>query len=127
MKGKVAHRVPLSPRAVAILREMEKLRTGETVFPISYDSLKKWLPTLHEGITLHGFRSAFRDWASLSGVRDDVAELSLAHNEGRGSKTVKAYLRDDLLELRRPLMADWAEWCQGNAEAPVKLQAQQAA
>jgi integrase len=108
MKGKLDHRVPLSSRAVEILREMQPGDPLARVFPIGYDSLKKAMPA---GVTLHGFRSSFRDWASLNAVRDDVAERCLAHAEG--DRTVAAYKRDDLFSLRRPVMQSWSEFCSG--------------
>jgi integrase len=111
MKMKVEHRVPLSDRAVAILREMDALHTDDRVFPISYTNLRRHLRTLRADIDAHGFRSAFRDWAAENRVADDVAEKCLAHD--KGSKTVKAYLRNDLLELRRPVMQRWARHCSG--------------
>jgi len=118
MKGPVRHRVPLSDRAVAILRDMEAVRTGERVFPIGYDSLKKWLPSLRQGITLHGFRTSLTGWATVNRIGDkDVRDKCIAHYEG--SKTDKAYDRDDLLELRRPVMAKWADYCCGGEPIAV--------
>ncbi|MFK7881323.1 tyrosine-type recombinase/integrase [Roseobacter sp.] len=62
-----------------------------------------------EGITVHGFRSAFRDWASEQpGVSREIAELSLAHTIG--SEVERAYARSDLLDKRRQLMSDWTEY-----------------
>jgi integrase len=111
MKGKVAHRVPLSERAMAILREAEAVRIDDRVFPFSYWVPARMFKNLCPGADLHGFRSSFRDWCSVNRIDNDVAEKSLAHYEG--SKTVKAYLRDDLLELRRPVMERWARFCCG--------------
>ena len=58
--------------------------------------------------TPHGFRSSFKDWARNHGVEHELSELCLAHVEG--SKTVQAYARDDLLEKRRPVMQQWADY-----------------
>jgi integrase len=111
MKAKTAHRVPLGDRAIAILREAESVRIDDRVFPFSYWVPSRLFKKLCPGVDLHGFRSSFRDWCSVNRIDNDVAEKSLAHYEG--SKTVKAYLRDDLLELRRPVMERWARFCCG--------------
>jgi integrase len=61
-------------------------------------------------ITLHGMRSAFRDWAAeTTNYPRELAEKALAHTVG--DETERAYQRGDLLERRRLLMADWATWC----------------
>jgi integrase len=110
MKGRVKHRVPLSNRAVAILRDVA--RTDERVFrKIGYAGIKKRFEKLCPDVDVHGFRSSFRDWCSVNRIDHDVAEKSLAHYTG--SKTEKAYNRDDLLELRRPVMEAWARFCCG--------------
>ena len=59
--------------------------------------------------TVHGFRSSFRDWAAeKSGARREAIELSLAHNVG--NDTERAYFRSDLLDQRRELMQEWADF-----------------
>ncbi len=64
----------------------------------------------HADITGHGFRSTFRDWANeCTHYPREVCELALAHDER--DQTEAAYSRSDLLEKRRALMADWAEFC----------------
>jgi integrase len=64
--------------------------------------------------TVHGFRSSFRIWAAeKSGFSSDVAELSLAHVSG--SSIERAYMRSDLLDLRRDLMEQWAKYVTGEA------------
>jgi len=61
-------------------------------------------------ITVHGFRSSFRDWAGeATNTPREVAEAALAHT--LGSKTEAAYARGDLFEKRRRLMDDWAAFC----------------
>jgi integrase len=61
-------------------------------------------------ITVHGFRSSFRDWAAeATGYAPDVAEAALAHT--LGNKTQAAYQRGDLFEKRRRMMEDWAVFC----------------
>jgi integrase len=62
----------------------------------------------HGGVTVHGFRSSFRDWAADTGKASDLAEAALAHSIG--DKTVAAYHRTDLFDPRRRLMDDWAAY-----------------
>ncbi len=63
-----------------------------------------------EGVTVHGFRSSFADWASeRGGMPREIAELSLAHEVGNAVE--RAYRRSDLLEKRRGLMEAWARFC----------------
>ena len=70
-----------------------------------------------EGVTVHGFRSTFRDWASeVAGAPREVAELSLAHKVG--SDVERAYARSDLLDRRRVLMERWSGFV-GGAEGNV--------
>jgi integrase len=120
MKAGVIHRVPLSPRAMEILR----IRQQEEAFspfvfpsrngkPLTDMALTKALrdanvksDTPGRIATAHGFRSSFRDWASENGYPRDVAERALAHTIA--SATEAAYHRTDLLEQRREMMAAWA-------------------
>lgn len=127
MKAGRPHRVPLSNRAVSLLKTMPRDQEGDFVFPgarkgkpLSPMAMDMMLQRMgHKGAaTVHGFRSAFRDWAADNHYRDDIAELALAHS--KGTQTEKAYLRSDLLERRVPLMADWAAYCSGT---PVKKSA----
>ena len=124
MKGKKEHRIPLSPRAVAIVKAARKLApTNELLFPngagnpFSDMTLTALLRRLgHEAMTVHGFRSSFRDWsAEKTSHPREVVEFALAHAvEG---KTEAAYFRSDLFERRRLLMTDWAKHC-ATAEKP---------
>jgi integrase len=120
MKSGKPHRVPLSPRALAIIEQMQLVRRNEYVFPGAQresltehpmrDLLKRWGLTT----TVHGFRSSFRDWCrEQTGYPREVAEQALAHTVG--DQTERAYARSDLLEHRRRLMAAWAEYCGGPA------------
>jgi integrase len=126
MKAGREHRVPLSGRAVAILREMETGRTSDFVFP----GLKRGRPlsaTAFEmllrrmGIkdaTTHGFRSAFRDWTgNETNFPRELAEHALAHVIG--DKAEQAYRRSDALERRRELMDAWANYCEHGARDNV--------
>jgi integrase len=63
-----------------------------------------------DDVTVHGFRSTFRDWAAeRTNFPRDVAEAALAHTES--DKTEAAYKRTDFFDKRRRLMDAWAEFC----------------
>ena len=63
-----------------------------------------------DGLTVHGFRSTFRDWATeRTAYPNHVVEMALAHVVG--DKVEAAYRRGDLFEKRRALMRDWAKFC----------------
>ena len=71
------------------------------------------LKRMHYTITVHGFRSSFRDWAAeRAAYSHEVCEMALAHTIG--NKAEAAYRRGDLLEARRKLMVDWEAYCMGN-------------
>ncbi len=116
MKAGREHRVPLSEPAVAILREMAKLKDGSgLVFlglkrdvPMSDMTLTAVLRRMgRTDITVHGFRSTFRDWAAeATSHPNHVVEQALAH--AIGDKVEAAYRRGDLFEKRVALMSDWA-------------------
>ena len=119
MKAGREHQVPLSPRAVAILRKLEKVKTGEFVFagqarnkPLSNMAMEMVLRRMKiEDATVHGFRSSFRDWAgNVSNFPREVVETALAHVIG--DKAEQAYRRSDALEKRRKLMEAWAQYCE---------------
>ena len=80
-------------------------RDGDT---IGYRAIAQTLRRADIGATPHGFRSSFKDWARNHEVPHEISELCLAHVEG--SKTVQAYARDDLLDKRRPVMQQWADY-----------------
>jgi integrase len=109
MKSHRQHRVPLAPSAIEILKAQP--RREPRVFNVGDDAMRLMLSELHGGgATVHGMRSAFRDWASeRTSYPPAVAEQALAH--ATGDKTERAYARSDLFEKRRRLMADWAAWC----------------
>ena len=113
MKKGREHRVPLAPRALAVLAEARAFDDGSgLVFPSSRGgkqsdgSLSRFVKHLGISAVPHGFRSSFRDWAAeCSAAPREVCELALAHvNDNR---TEAAYRRSDLFDLRRQLMADW--------------------
>ena len=112
------HKVPLSAPAVALLRRLEKAKHGEFVFPggrtgkpLSNMALLALIKRMgHADLTVHGFRSTFRDWtAEQTNYPHHVAEMALAHSIG--DKVEAAYRRGDLLEKRRRLMQAWADFC----------------
>jgi integrase len=118
IKGGREHRVPLAPRAVEILRELQARRAGDFVFPgrragsaLTATSLLEKLRRM--GVTeatTHGFRSAFRDWVSEStSFAAEVAEMALAHIVS--DETERAYRRGDMLAKRFQLAEAWAAFC----------------
>jgi len=119
MKAEKEHRVPLSPRAVAIVREMLKAHKGAFVFPGGKEgkpqsnmAMLELLKRMERGdLTVHGFRSTFRDWASeRTNYPREVCEMALAH--AVSDQVEAAYRRGDLFEKRRRLMAEWARHCE---------------
>ncbi len=120
MKAGKDHTVPLSDAAAAVLEAMP--RAGEHIFegardgrPISDMSMTMVLRRMGRArITVHGFRSAAKDWASeTTSHADIVSEMALAHTIP--DKVQKAYRRGVLLQKRRRLMADWAKYCGSGA------------
>jgi integrase len=113
MKAGKEHRVPLSDAAVKLLRALPRELSNNFVFPgsrgkaLGERALFKALRSIHPAATVHGMRSAFKDWASeRTNFPTEAVELGLAH--AVGSKVEQAYRRGDLLERRRLLMAEWA-------------------
>ncbi len=127
MKGGREHRVPLSERAMSIIHEMHEARMSEFLFPgvrhgepLSYTTLTRVLRRMKIDVTMHGFRSSFRDWAGdHTAFARDVVEAALAH--AIENKTEAAYRRGDALEKRRALMAAWAAYCNPEKEARGKV------
>jgi integrase len=117
MKASREHRVPLPDRAMAILEAVKKLESPR-VFPgvrggqMSGMAMAMLLRRMKSDVTVHGFRSSFRDWAAeCTGYPHEVCEMALAHSIG--NKVEAAYRRGDLFEKRRRLMVDWGEFCSG--------------
>ena len=110
MKAGKVHRVPLSDECLHILSHMPRLVGDSRVFPISASSMRAVLSYVGLSVTIHGFRSSFRDWAAEStNYPREAAEISLAHAVGNAVEA--AYLRGDMLQRRRRLMQDWASFC----------------
>lgn len=111
MKAGVAHEVPLGDGAIACLREAAG---SQRPFPLTIAAMLELLQRNlgHAGLTVHGFRSSFRDWAAeTTSFPPEVVEMALAHTIK--SKTEKAYRRGALLEKRRQLMEAWEAYCLG--------------
>lgn len=121
MKAGRPHRVPLSDEARAIIETLRPLSTGGDAFVfegvkgkgLSNAAMAAVLKRMGvAGITVHGFRSAFRDWAGeTTAYPREVCEAALAHVNA--DRVEAAYMRSDLFERRRALMADWAGFCTG--------------
>lgn len=125
MKSGREHRVPLSERAVGLLKRVKveaqaRGKISEYVFPSA--NLKKPMSNMamlklldrmgRDDITVHGFRSTFRDWAAeCTNASREVAEMALAHVVK--DKVEAAYRRGDLFEKRRLLMEEWGAFCSG--------------
>lgn len=127
MKAGREHRVPLSGRAKEILSLMGQIRTGDLVFPglrrdrpLSTMALEMVLRRMKIDATVHGFRSAFRDWAAeQTSAPREVAEAALAHTIE--NKVEAAYRRTDLFEKRRVLMEQWARHCEPQPLKPTSF------
>ena len=131
MKGGVEHRVPLSDAALEVLCEAKPLKDEHGIIfssprkrgsSLSDMALTKVLRDcgLAERATVHGFRSAFRDWASERTDAPHAAmERALAHAVADAVEA--AYARSDLLERRRALMAEWARFVTGTGADVVRL------
>jgi integrase len=125
MKAGREHRVPLSEPALAVLREAARLRLivapdapmfvgrnrGDRVAELSKPMMREVLLRMgRRDVTVHGFRSTFRDWAAETTSHEgDVVEAALAHTIH--NRVEAAYRRGDLFEKRRRLMTDWGEFC----------------
>lgn len=133
MKGDKVHTVPLSTPALEILKAQPRMLGSEYVFPatrggkVSDMSLTEVVRRMHNAdvkaggngyidpkqnrrITVHGFRSSFKDWArSRTSFADEVSELALAHVNSDATRA--AYARDELLPQRKRLMDEWAQFC----------------
>jgi integrase len=136
MRAGKEHRVPLSPRALAILEAMKALRhvadrqnEGEAfVFPggktgagLSNMAFLMLLRRMsRDDLTAHGFRSSFRDWASeRTNFPAEAAEMALAH--AVSDKVEAAYRRGDLFERRRRMMAAWTTFCATPRQAAGRI------
>ncbi len=129
MKAGKEHRVPVSDASIILMDAVRKLsdpdckylfestkKAGEHLSNMTFLTMLKRMK--RRDLTAHGFRSTFRDWAAeTTSYPREVAELALAH--AIGDKVEAAYRRGDLLEKRRNLMNDWAEFAL--SKVPSKL------
>jgi integrase len=120
MKAGKEHRVPLCNRALTVIAEMQASRNPDQRFlfpggkpgkPLSNMAMAELLKRMGQTeITVHGFRSTFRDWAAeRTDYPHEVAEMALAH--AVGDKVEAAYRRGDMFDKRRKLMEAWAAYC----------------
>jgi integrase len=122
MKAHREHRVPLSPRALTILHEIQAGRGGvsDAAFVFPGGRARKPLSNMaflmllrrvgRADLTAHGFRATFKTWSSeRTSFQNEIIEASLAHVTG--GKVEQAYMRGDLFEKRRRLMQQWATYC----------------
>ena len=119
IKAAREHRVPLSSAALSIIRDMRQDAAGEPfVFPggkrgrpLSNAAMSAVLKRMgRDDITVHGFRSAFKDWCrERTNFPNEVQEAALAHVVG--DKTERAYARGDLYAKRAQMMDAWAKYC----------------
>ena len=116
MKARVEHRIPLCKRSLEILEIAKALdEDSEFLFSkkgkkLSNMAMPMMLRRMGEGVTVHGFRSTFRDWVSEETMHSpEVAEMALAHTIS--NKVEAAYRRGDLFERRRILLTDWEAFC----------------
>jgi integrase len=116
-EARVEHRVPLSDQALEVLRQEAKRQVNDVVFsgqkagrPLSNMAFLMMLRRMgRDDLTVHGFRSTFRDWAAeRTTVAPEVAEAALAHTIA--NKVEAAYRRSDLFEKRRALMREWGSF-----------------
>ncbi|VBE82839.1 phage integrase [Burkholderia pseudomallei] len=126
MKAKRAHRVPLSSSALELLKTLPTSADSPVVFegmrarrPLSNMAMLQVLERMKRGaLTVHGFRSTFRDWAAeCTPFSNEVVEMALAH--AIRDKTEAAYRRGDLFEKRRTLMQAWADYIEQEVAATL--------
>lgn len=132
MKRGGAHEVPLSMGALDVIERVKALDHdllfpspntigSGSAAPLSVNAFRPLMSRMgYEGLTVHGFRSSFRDWAADFARADrEVAEACLAHV--RGDQTERAYARSSLLERRRSLMEAWGRFCTGEDAAVIEM------
>jgi integrase len=116
MKAGKEHRVPLSGTALKVVQALNETRTSDLVFqgqkkdrPLSGMAMEMLLRRMKVDVTVHGFRSAFRDWVGdATTFPRELAEVALAHQVG--SEVERAYRRADALERRRKMMEAWSQY-----------------
>ena len=128
MKAGKEHRVPLCANALSLLLSLPKIDGSPYLFagqrkskPLSNQAMTMTLRRMGRGdLTVHGFRSTFRDWAAeQTSYPREVCELSLAHKIADGAEA--AYWRSDIFEKRSRLMGDWAQYANGQSAEILRL------
>lgn len=115
MKANKEHTIPISPQALTLLKRLPN--SCDFVFPnvsleksMTTAAAMKLLKRIEPGITAHGFRSTFRDWAAdCTSYPREVIEQAMSHQ--LKDKAEAAYFRSDMIAKRKRLMADWARFC----------------
>jgi integrase len=126
MKGGRSHQAPLGNRSLELLRISASLDPQSEYFfsnggkPLSNMAMLMMVRRLNVGVTVHGFRSTFRDWVSEeTEYNPELAEMALAHTIR--NKVEAAYRRGNLIEKRKGLMKHWEAFCQGEDLQNVHL------
>jgi integrase len=128
MKAGRQHQIPLCQRSLDLILIAQSLDPeSEYIFsrngkPLSSMAMLMMVRRMKSGLTVHGFRSSFRDWVSEETDHSpEVAEMALAHTIS--NKVEQAYRRGNLLERRRRLMVDWETYCMGSSSENLCLAA----
>ena len=129
MKARKPHKVPLSHQTAELIDGIMAAHNYPFLFhglnpekPLSNMAMLSLLKKRYKDVntTVHGFRSTFRTWASdMTEYNDSIMEFALAHQ--LDEKVEGAYNRTELVEKRRPLMQDWADYAYGHATAPTAI------
>jgi integrase len=120
MKAGRQHQVPLCQRSLDLMLIAQSLEPNSQYLfsrsgkPLSSMAMLMMARRMQAGLTVHGFRSSFRDWVSeKTDHSPEVAEMALAHTIG--NKVEQAYRRGNLLERRRHLLQEWESYCNSNS------------
>src|SRR5690606_33735053 len=120
IKAGKQHKVPISDTLQELLCNLPRHTQSDIVFAaprggaLSDMALTAVLKRMGSGVTVHGFRSTFKDWArNNTTYADEVSELALAHVNSDATRA--AYARDELLPQRSQLMMEWSNYCLGEA------------
>ncbi|ERL99034.1 site-specific recombinase XerD [Rhodobacteraceae bacterium HIMB11] len=127
MKMREEHIIPLSNRAIAVLKQAQTLSTDGLIFPgmkrgrpMSDATMSKLVKEIGYPVDIHGFRTSFRTWVQEhTNTAHEVAERALAHKTT--NKVEAAYARSDLFEKRRKLMDAWATYLSDEPAKVVQL------
>jgi len=126
MKAKNEHRVALSGDAVALIERLHKLDNylfsgSKKGKPISNGAMSQLLKRMgYTNITVHGFRSTFRDWvAEQTNFSGRLAETAMAHK--LQNETEAAYQRRDMIQKRFEMMNAWADYCDSHRQKVIKI------